>query len=560
MPIQFKAPLSLWMGSIMVAFATLLIAGCGSPMPTPTPTPTPVPPTGYDDVEMVEVPAGEFIMGVSEDIALDFYRYWLAQHPQGHPLLLPHYSDQTPQLTVHLPAFSIDRVEVTNARYRRCVEAGVCSPALAEPPDAQGGRLENYSTNPFYDHYPALVEWSQAQTYCQWVGKRLPTEAEWEKAARGTDGRAYPWGNDEHTDRANLSSVPMPVGSHPQDASPYGVLDMGGNAAEWTSDWYRPYPGNPRRQEEFAQALRVSRGSGPEPGMYWPTTFRRPQGETDWVGFRCVKGPEPPPLAQAVVRISTYPTPEPTREVNLSRMVYVPAGEFIMGNDDVGDDPVRQNEQPAHIVYLDAFYIDRYPVTVSEFAAFLNALGGHKWRCGLDCIDTLDGEKPMGLEIQIVDGRYVAGEGYEDLPVTIATWEGADAYCRWVGKRLPTEAEWEKAARGTDGRRYPWGNEWDPARPASGLRSIGDKAAPVGSHPGDVSPYGVYDMLGNVLEWVADWYAPDYYSRSPYANPQGPADGATHTARGHFGPMAEVGVTYRRPGGGITGFRCAYTP
>jgi len=238
----------------------------------------------------------------------------------------------------------------------------------------------------------------------------------------------------------------------------------------------------------------------------------------------------------------------------------VPAGEFIMGNDDVEDDPARQNERPAHIVYLDAFYIDRYSVTASEYAAFLNALGGHKWRCGADCVYTVDGERPFGLEIKHVDGHYAPGAGYEAMPMTIVTWAGARDYCAWVGKRLPTEAEWEKAARGTDGRLYPWGNEWDPARPASGRRAIGDGAAPVGTHPGDVSPYGVYDMLGNVPEWVADWYDPEYYRRSPYANPQGPDKGAGRVARGYFGPRARLGITVRSAGGGITGFRCAYTP
>ncbi len=529
-----------------------------SPTPTPTPTPTPVPPTGYDDVPMVEVPAGEFLMGVTEDTALDFFRYWFAEHPQPHPLLVPHFSDQTPLLIVYLDTFWIDEVEVTNARYRRCVAAGVCSPSPAQPRDAQGNRVEDYLTNPLYNDYPALVKWPQAQTYCQWVGKRLPTEAEWEKAARGADGRPYPWGEEYRPDWANLSGRPMPVGSHPQDRSPYGALDMGGNAAEWASDRYRPYPGNPRWLEEYARSLPVARGSGPEPGMYWPTTFRVP--EEGLAGFRCVKGPEPLPLTQAVVSISAYPTPVPASQADLSQMVYVPAGEFIMGTDDV-DRPYREHERPAHVVYLDAFYIDRYEATVAEFAAFLNAVGGHKWRCGLDCIYTLDGEKPMGLEIQIVDGRYVAGEGYENLPVTIATWEGADAYCRWVGKRLPTEAEWEKAARGTDGRRYPWGNEWDPTRPAAAEWQLrGNNFTPVGSHPGDVSPYGVLDMLGNVAEWVADWYSPDYYPISPYSNPRGPASGLTHVVRGVPGAPEIIGVTDRDAGPGMTGFRCAYTP
>jgi formylglycine-generating enzyme required for sulfatase activity len=508
-----------------------------------------VPATGSDDVEMVEVPAGEFIMGVSEETALDSYRHWYAEHPPTSKIPVPEYSDQTPRLTVYLDTFSIDRIEVTNARYRRCVEAGFCVPH-------NYAAIEGYTSDPAYDDYPALVPWADARAYCQWVGKRLPTEAEWEKAARGTDGRPYPWGEEEQPDWANLGYEPAPVGSHPRDLSPYGALDMGGNALEWTLDRFLPYPGNPRWDPDVSGY--VARGGFGE----WvsPTTFRRVRHGLE--GFRCVEGSEPPALAEAVVEVSTYPTPAPTPQVDLSEMVYVPAGEFIMGNDDVGDDPVRQVERPAHVVYLDGFYIDRYSVTAAELAAFLNAVGGHKWRCGSDCIYTQAGpeEKPVGLEIQIVDGHYVPGEGYEDMPVTIATWEGARDYCEWVGKRLPTEAEWEKAARGTDGRLYPWGDEWDPTRPASGLRAIGDDAAPVGTHPGDVSPYGVYDMLGNVPEWVADWYDPEYYHRSPYANPQGPKEGVIHVARGHFGPIAKLGITDRGPGGGITGFRCAYTP
>ena len=516
--------------------------------PSPTPTFTPVPATGHDDVEMVEVPAGEFLMGVSEDTALNEYRRWYAEHTTGR-IPCPEYSNQTPQLLVNLDTFSIDQLEVTNARYRRCAEAGACAAN-------NHGLITGYTTDPAYDDYPAFVPWLSANAYCQWVGKRLPTETEWEKAARGDDGRPYPWGQEWQPDWANLGRDPAPVGSYPRDQSPYGALDMAGNALEWTGDLFQPYPGNPRWDSD--RIGYVVRGGYGE----WlaPTTFRRLQ--YDLVSFRCVQGPEPPAWAATAIAISTYPTPAPMSQVDLSKMVYVPAGEFIMGNDDVGNDSFRQNERPAHIVHLDAFYIDRYETTATEFAAFLNSMGGHKWRCdGVDCVYTIGGEQPAGREIQIDNGRYVAGEGYENRPAANITWAGARAYCEWVGKRLPTEAEWEKAARGTDGRWYPWGNEWDPTRSAGALGSIGIKPSPVGTYPGDISPYGVYDMLGNVDEWVSDWYDPEYYRYSPAVNPQGPNRRTGRAVRGRFGTAAKDGITSRRTTQGILiGIRCVYSP
>jgi iron(II)-dependent oxidoreductase len=129
------------------------------------------------------------------------------------------------------------------------------------------------------------------------------------------------------------------------------------------------------------------------------------------------------------------------------------------------------------------------------------------------------------------NGQYKPRSGYEDHPVTCVSWYGAQAYCQWVGKGLPTEAEWEKAARGTDGRVWPWGNDWDENKVNSRYTGPGSTVA-VGSYPDGASPYGCMDMTGNAWEWVADRYQRDYYQTAPDRNPQGPNQGGSRVVRG----------------------------
>lgn len=165
-------------------------------------------------------------------------------------------------------------------------------------------------------------------------------------------------------------------------------------------------------------------------------------------------------------------------------MVLIPAGEFIMGFNDRMPD-----EGPAHKVYLDSFWIDLYEVTNAQYKKFIVAT--HR-------------RSPSHFR----NRTYPVGKA--DHPVTEVTWYDADAYCRWAGKRLPTDQEWEKAARGTDGRMFPWGNEFDVNKANTpqrweALKQEGD-TMPVGSFPDGVSPYGVYDMSGNVWEWTSSWY------------------------------------------------------
>ncbi|MEJ5312458.1 MAG: SUMF1/EgtB/PvdO family nonheme iron enzyme, partial [Anaerolineae bacterium] len=530
--------------------------------PSPTPTFTPVPATGHDDVAMVEVPAGEFIMGSTRQQVSEFLEQNNDFFQAGSQSFL---YKQTPQLTLYLDTFAIDQLEVTVARYRRCVAAGICQTVAT---------LDTLS-----DDYPIVgVTWYDANAYCQWVGKRLPTEAEWEKAARGTDGRWYPWGNTWAEDRANPTFYIkdlQPVGSYPEGASPYGVLDMGGNALEWVADLYSPYPYQPdptiflswELRERVVRGRQVNLTDRPA-GPGTSTNVRAGEAPAldmvyeENIGFRCAAGPAQDWRNQ-VIHTSILPTPAPLTP-DLSAMVYVPDGEFIMGTGDEQSSDTRIGS-PAHSVYLDAYYIDRYEVTVAEYVAFLNTLGSNDCE-GYPCISEKPGSIMNRWWIEEIDGVYQVLSGFENRPVVSVSWWGAQAYCEWVGKRLPTEAEWEKAARGTDGRQYPWGDEWDANRvtlPEVANFDTGVYPLDVGTHPGDVSPYGVYDMLGNASECVADWFSDTYYLESPYANPQGPERGDYgHVERGYPSRREQPGLSLRKFGcGGIfTGFRCAYTP
>jgi formylglycine-generating enzyme required for sulfatase activity len=246
-------------------------------------------------------------------------------------------------------------------------------------------------------------------------------------------------------------------------------------------------------------------------------------------------------------------------------MVLVPAGGFLMGG--AGADPkAGPDEKPQHTVFLDAFWIDRTEVTNARYVRFLNALGRHAAACGgHDCAETKVEDKYSHILRRSQDGRYVVESGFEDHPATQVSWYGAQAYCAWVGARLPTEAEWEKAARDDDGRSYPWGNKAADCGKAQ-YGDCGGATVAVGSRLAGASPYGALDMAGNVWEWVADWYDPAYYSSSVAQNPQGPDLGERKVFRGgSWGyPAAFIRTSDRarnRPtyAGFNVGFRCAAT-
>jgi formylglycine-generating enzyme required for sulfatase activity len=216
-------------------------------------------------------------------------------------------------------------------------------------------------------------------------------------------------------------------------------------------------------------------------------------------------------------------------------LLYVPAGEFTMGSD-----AGHNNEKPVHTVYLDAFWIDQTEVTNDMYKI---------------CVGSGKCAKPSSLDYY----------GFTNYPVVYVNWNDAAAYCGWAGRRLPTEAEWEKAARGTDGRTYPWGDELPNNNLLNYNRPTLGDIAEVGSYPSGVSPYGAYDMAGNVWEWVNDWYGKTYYQSSSPSNPLGPESGEYRVIRG--GAWNDVGssarVTYRNwnvPADeyySSVGFRCA---
>jgi formylglycine-generating enzyme required for sulfatase activity len=223
-------------------------------------------------------------------------------------------------------------------------------------------------------------------------------------------------------------------------------------------------------------------------------------------------------------------------------MVMVPAGEFTMGTT-MGDD-----EKPVHRVYLNAFYMDKYEVTVGQYAKYLQATGM---------------EEPSDWDI-------MNQPQHSKRPVVNINWSDAVTFCKWAGKRLPTEAEWEKAARGTDGRTYPWGDEAPTRLHANFGKKEWDNhlaLVPVGSFEMGKSPYGIYDLAGNAWEWVNDWYDHDYYKKSPKKNPPGPTKSESKVVRGgswlYVPEFLRTSFRFNADPSGRHfgyGFRCAKTP
>jgi eukaryotic-like serine/threonine-protein kinase len=508
-----------------------------TPAPTRTPAPGETQTRSVDGMVMVYVPGGAFQMGSADSDKLANF-------------------DEKPQHPVTLNAFWIDKTEVTNAQYKKCVQAGACKASEYTSSDLNG------------DNLPVSgVSWYDAKAYCQWTGAALPTEAQWEKAARGTDGRLYPWGNQPATceyavmvenGQEGCGKIPAwPVGSKPKGASLYGAFDMAGNVSEWVEDWYadNSYAAEAQTNPSgpMTGTTKVLRG-----GSWYCSEAAcvraakrdadKPDDRNSGKGFRCVaaeSGPATPTAARE-------PAPSATRirPADWMVMVYVPGDPFVpfvMGSAD--NDPTAQSdEKPQHDVYLNAFWIDRTEVTNAQYKYCAQA-GACKASTYADK-SNLNGD---------------------NQPVTGVNWNDAAAYCRWVGATLPTEAQWEKAAKGDGYRVYPWGNQTATCDFAvmkddkgNGCGK-GDAPWSVGSKPKGASPYGALDMAGNVSEWVADWYGA--YPAEYQVNPTGPTTGTRKVLRGgswvntwpNVRAAARENDTPENHADNI-GFRCVMTP
>jgi len=580
--------------------------------------------------ETVFVPAGSFLMGCDP------------ANNGGHGCP----NRELPLHTVTLDAFYIDKYKVTNAKYAQCVESGNC----ATPAYNNSNTRSSYYGNPIYENYPVIyVDWNDATDYCTWAGKRLPSEAEWEKAARGTTVRAFPWGDQSpdctlanfYTNGTTCVGDTSQVGIYPLGASPYGALDMAGNVWEWVNDWY---------SEEYYNITPSSNPPGPVSGTYkvlrssnWRedsygsrTSFRAPMSQyvhDNTLGFRCAVtdssnhspnqpsfpypsneavnqslnltlswiggdqdgdsvsydvyfelGDETPDIIVSNEQTTTYFSTEilspesiyywkiiaydvhgavtegpvwyfttDDGTLNPGEMVFIPAGSFPMGCDPAHNDGVTcpSNELPLHTVNLGAYYIDKYEMTNAQYA---------------QCVSDGDCILPPSISSWDRDS-YFGNPMYANYPVIYVDWYDATNYCTWAGKRLPSEAEWEKAARGTSIRAFPWGDQSPDCTLTNFYNGycIGDTAQ-VGSYPMGASPYGVMDMAGNVWEWVNDWYSSSYYYVSPSSNPSGPIYGSSKVVRGggwnyiaDYLRTSTRNINYPHNHGYFAGFRCAFS-
>jgi len=543
---------------------------------------------------MTYIPAGEFIMGSSAG----------------------HY-DEKPVRRVFLDAYFIDTFEVTNEQYKKFIEA-------TDHPAPPYWKNRNYPVGKA-KRPVVMVSWEDAAAYAKWAGKRLPTEAEWEKAARGTKAYTYPWGDRFRASRCRcvytIADHPLkdikqiqawferwkkqkkaaldleaggptlPVGTHRAGDSPYGCADMAGNAREWVADRY---------QEDYYKTAPAMNPKGPEKGEMRVTRggswLSASTGGTDSLrcsdreprlpfeklldcGFRCAMDAPPELVTVPMEKYQpdmtfglqerrgkgTASAPSAAEVEAPEGMLYVPEGDFLMGSDEGGG----TDEQPRHKVYLHAYFIDKHEVTNADYMKFIQETHYNPPEHWLPP-EKRDSPNPW---------KYAAiPAGKEKHPVTGAPWYDAAAYRRWAKKRLPTEAEWEKAARGTAARTFPWGDDFLPtnaqcaeriagypvrdvaqrhkwfeqwSQTEEGKKALAEGGAtmPVGSFPSGASPFGCLDMAGNAAEWVSDWMDARYYSESPDADPKGPAAGDKKVLRG--GAWDAVSA------GSIDSLRCA---
>ena len=523
-------------------------------------------------MSMVDVPAGDYPVGITRTQAQALVDRCLVG-ASDTLCAASLFENRGPPHTVRISTFDLDRIEVTNRDYMRCVVSGPC-------------RASKYATkSPLGDAERPVtgVSWDDARTYCAWTGGRLPTEAEFEYAARGRRGERFPWGNaapsshlaafcddtchsDEYTVGGFSGSrkAADPAGAHGAGATVDGVQDLAGNVFEWVEDAYnegfpariaeRGIATDPVNRSSKTSASRVVKGGAWNfTPIYLDPLHRRGYSadkRATSIGFRC---------ANANPRSGKRRIPGGTFRRGLDL-----AEKDALLSECLHDDIMKKcsygtrfsDQVPAKRVSLDAFRIDRFQVTNRLYRACVDA-GQCKNRGSLD----------------------TPGWNLDDQPVTSVSWNDAQEYCSFAGKRLCTESEWEAAARGPAGYLYPWGMEAadENAHYCSGACAETWKEArkelpshrpeSVASRPGNISPLGVLDMAGNILEWTASKYVENRFRKcrsdicdDPHRSPRGKGDAVCKGGSYIEGPTKST-ATYRSNRRrtlqrGYLGFRC----
>jgi formylglycine-generating enzyme required for sulfatase activity len=432
--------------------------------------------------DWIEIPAGEFLMG-------------------SNPIQpITSYPDESPEHQIDLEEFFISAKPITNAQY----EKFVLSTGYKKPGHWIGGVVPSQKKA----HPVTYIDWDDANAFASWCGASLPSEAQWEKSARGSDGRLFPWGDAEPTSEdanfGNLIGDTTEVGIHKSGASVYGVLDLAGNVWEWTSSIHREYPynSNDGREDVNLWGARVVRG-----GNYLSSAKN----------IRCADRHSIYPTARDIYigfRVATKNLSVIKKDCGIDfEWQKIPAGKFLMGsrytqtNEELPDPEYFgvskhganrpadfDNELPQHKLILDEYRISKTPVTNAQYEIFTKATSY-----------PVPGHWPEGVVTPEIANH----------PVVYVDWADVQAFCNWAGVALPNEPQWERAARGRDGRIWPWGN----TPPTKDLANFGQsdktgRTQAVGSYPHGASPEGLLDVAGNVWEMVGSAYRPYPYEAS----------------------------------------------
>jgi serine/threonine-protein kinase len=432
--------------------------------------------------DWIEIPAGEFLMG-------------------SNPIQpITSYPDESPEHQIDLEEFFISAKPITNAQY----EKFVLSTGYKKPGHWIGGVVPSQKKA----HPVTYIDWDDANAFANWCGASLPSEAQWEKSARSSDGRLFPWGDAEPTNEdanfGNLIGDTTEVGIHKSGASVYGVLDLAGNVWEWTSSIHREYPynSNDGREDVNLWGARVVRG-----GNYLSAAKN----------IRCADRHSIYPTARDIYigfRVATKNLSVIKKDCGIDfEWQKIPAGKFLMGsrytqtNEELPDPEYFgvskhganrpadfDNELPQHKLILDEYRISKTPVTNAQYEIFTKATSY-----------PVPGHWPEGVVTPEIANH----------PVVYVDWADVQAFCTWAGVALPNEPQWERAARGRDGRIWPWGN----TPPTKDLANFGQsdktgRTQAVGSYPHGASPEGLLDVAGNVWEMVGSAYRPYPYEAS----------------------------------------------